>query len=105
MQQSGDPQTRQLATDLQSVADFEHLVLENELGESPELCARDGDHPAVLTALAPRAPRFRVTRPAKWIGREDPPRFLPLLRYPFQPRLACCRGSREYHGRSNITRL
>src|SRR6516165_7152239 len=34
-------------------------------------------------------------RPAKWQAREGPPRFLQSPRCPFQPRLACCRGSRE----------
>ena len=34
-------------------------------------------------------------RPAKPVVRADPPRFLPLPRYPFRPRLACCRGSRQ----------
>src|SRR6516165_1702219 len=34
-------------------------------------------------------------RPAKWQAREGPPRFLQTPRCPFQPRLACCRGSRE----------
>ena len=38
---------------------------------------------------------LRPSRPAKWQAREGPPRFLQSPRCPFQPRLACCRGSRE----------
>src|SRR6516225_3087791 len=38
---------------------------------------------------------LRPNHPAKWQVREGPPRFLQSPRCPFQPRLACCRGSRE----------
>src|SRR5437764_14144615 len=38
---------------------------------------------------------FKANPPAKRLTREDPPRFLRLPQYPFQPRLSCCRGSSE----------
>src|SRR5215470_10251038 len=38
---------------------------------------------------------LRPNRPAKCQVREGPPRFLQSPRCPLQPRLACCRGSRE----------
>jgi hypothetical protein len=40
----------------------------SELGEAPELCARDGQHSAVLAALAPRARDFRVTPLPRELG-------------------------------------
>jgi hypothetical protein len=42
----------------------------SELGEAPELCARDGQHSAVLAALAPRARDFRVTPLPRELGFE-----------------------------------